>query len=145
MYSSGGECCGAAKAVRDASESSKTCGDGKISATFITGGCSVTCAAGSTLGDCEDAIDLQQSWLWFDGSQGIEPQHCILCWSCVMADIQSANCKSRIATTASMTNVFFRTISLDSRVIRRLESRNRMRSCHNSYSGRPRDQPSVFS
>src|SRR2546430_15490696 len=54
----------------------------------------------------------------------------------VMADIQSANCKSRIATTASMTNVFFRTISLDSRVIRRLESRNRMRDYPNSYSGR---------
>src|SRR5258708_21960069 len=66
----------------------------------------------------------------------MEPQHCMLCWSMVIADMQSANCRSRIATTANMTNVFFRTISLDSRVIRRPESRNRMRVYPNSYSRR---------
>src|SRR6058998_478237 len=50
----------------------------------------------------------------------MDPQHCMLCWSWVMADIQSANCKSRIATAASTRNVVLRTISLNSRVIRRL-------------------------
>ena len=39
-----------------------------------------------------------------DGSQGMEPQHCILCWSCVLADMQSANCRPNRATTAKTTN-----------------------------------------
>jgi len=66
---------------------------------------------GNTLGDCEETIAWQQSCIWFEGSQGIVPQHCMLCSSWVMADMQSANCKSKIATTASTTNVVFRSIS----------------------------------
>jgi len=56
-------------------------------------------------------MDLQQLWLWFEGSHGIESQHCMLCWSMVMADMQSANCKNSIAATASTRNVVFRAIS----------------------------------
>lgn len=91
-------------------------------ATTITGACSVICAVCNALGNCEETIPLQQSWLWFDGSHGIEPQHCILCWSGFMADIQSANCSSRTAVTAEMKSVVFRTILLDSRMIRLRES-----------------------
>src|SRR2546430_16656998 len=47
------------------------------------------------------------------------PEQCLLCWSWSRGDIKSANCRSRIATAASITNVVFRTISLDSRVIGR--------------------------
>ena len=56
---------------------------------------------GNALGDCGEVIDLQQSWLWFDGSQGIEPQHCMLCESEVDADIQSENCRPSRATIAT--------------------------------------------
>src|SRR5882724_9957194 len=31
----------------------------------------------------------------------MEPQHCMLCWSCVIADAQSANCKPNKATNAT--------------------------------------------
>jgi len=62
---------------------------------------------------------LQQSWLWFDGSQGIEPQHCMLCWSSDIADMQSTNGRNRTATTASTKNVVLRTISFNSKKIGR--------------------------
>src|SRR5882724_2477811 len=52
----------------------------------------------------------------------------------VMADMQSANCKSKTATTASTRNVFLRTMSIDSRLIRRPESRNGMGGGLDSYS-----------
>jgi hypothetical protein len=81
-----------------------------VAVTTITGACHVTCVAGNALGDCDETIPLQQSWLWFDGSQGIEPQHCMLCWSSVIADMQSANCNSRTAAIANKTSVVFRAI-----------------------------------
>ena len=34
----------------------------------------------------------------------MEPQHFILCSSCVAADMQSANCRPKKATTANTTN-----------------------------------------
>jgi len=67
------------KSAWDASESCGSCGNGKISAATITGVCNVTLDAGNRLGDCDETIVLQQSWLWLDGSQGIDPQHCMLC------------------------------------------------------------------
>jgi hypothetical protein len=48
-------------------------GEGKRPATKPTGACNETHVVGMALGDCEEPIDLQQSWLWFEGSQGIEP------------------------------------------------------------------------
>jgi len=35
-------------------------------------------------------IVLQQPWSLLAGEHGIEPQHCMLCWSGVIADVQSA-------------------------------------------------------
>ena len=89
----------------------------------MAGGWSVTCDAGNTLGDCEETIVLQHSWLWLDRSQGIEPQHCIVCGSSGMADMQSANCNSSIATSADKTKVDLRSIFLDFTNIRRPKSR----------------------
>ena len=89
----------------------------------MAGEWSVTCDDGNTLGDCEVTIVLQHSWLWLDRSQGIEPQHCIVCWSCVMADMQSANCNSSIATSADKTKADLRSIFLDFTNIRRPKSR----------------------
>ena len=99
------------KSERLVSENARaTCG-GKTPATIMAGGGSVTCDAGNTLGDCEVTIVLQQSWLWFDGLQGIDAQHCMLCRSKVIADMQSANCSNKAATTATIRNVLLRTIS----------------------------------
>jgi hypothetical protein len=89
----------------------------------MAGEWSVTCDDGNTLGDCEVTIVLQQSWLWLDRSQGIEAQHCIVCWSCVMADMQSANCNSSIATSAEKTKMDLRSIFLDFTNVRRPKSR----------------------
>ena len=76
-----------------------------------TGTWSVTCETGRTFGDCAETIPLQQSWVWFDGSQGIEPQHFMLCWSGVIADMQSANCKPNKATIATtMSSLFLMTL-----------------------------------
>src|SRR5262249_7003073 len=74
---------------------------------------------------------LQQSWVWFEGSQGIEPQHCMLCGFGVIAAMQSANGKNNTATTANTTNMLFRIISSDSMNIRRFKSRKR---CKNLWS-----------
>jgi len=42
----------------------------------------------------------------------MEPQHFILCWSCVIADMQSANCKPNKATiAATMISLFLITLS----------------------------------
>jgi hypothetical protein len=61
----------------------------------------------------------------------MEPQHCMLCWSWVMADMQSANGKRRIATKASMTNVMLRGIlssltGIDARVGEKIQHFPRM-------------------
>ena len=44
-----------------------------------------------TLGAGAEIIVLQQPWVLFAGEHGIEPQHCMLCRSGVIADAQSAN------------------------------------------------------
>jgi len=36
----------------------------------------------------------------------MEPQHFMLCWSCVAADMQSANCRPKKAINATMMNTF---------------------------------------
>lgn len=63
-----------------------------------------TRTVGSIFALCPETIDLQQSWFWFAGVHGIEPQQCILSWSGVMADMQSANCRSNKAPAASTRN-----------------------------------------
>ena len=37
----------------------------------------------------------------------MEPQHFILCWSCVIADMQSANCRPNRATMATIMSSLF--------------------------------------
>lgn len=87
-------------------------GEGKRPATKPTGACNETHVVGMALGDCEEPIDLQQSWLWFEGSQGIEPQHCMLPWSRVAAKTQSAKGTIRTPNSATKANVAFRYIDL---------------------------------
>ena len=64
-----------------------------------------TRAAGSMLGACAETMVLQQSWVRFEGVHGIEPQHCMLCGSGAIADMQSANCSSNKAATARVRNI----------------------------------------
>src|ERR1700686_3809648 len=64
-----------------------------------------TRAAGSMLGACAETMVLQQSWVRFEGVHGIEPQHCMLCASGAIADMQSANCSSNKAATARVWNI----------------------------------------
>jgi hypothetical protein len=49
-------------------------------------------------------IVLQQPWLWLAGVQGIEAQHCMDCWSGVIAAMQSVNCRNNNAPTARIKN-----------------------------------------
>jgi hypothetical protein len=72
--------------------------------TTAAGAFSETRADGSMVGARTEIIALQQSWLWFAGVHGIEPQHCALCWSGVIADMQSANNKTNKAPAASAEN-----------------------------------------
>src|SRR4030095_4959941 len=53
----------------------------------------------------------------------MEPQHCMLCWSWVIADIQSANCKPNRATNATTMNSLLRIPYFDSTEIRHLSQR----------------------
>lgn len=36
----------------------------------------------------------------------MEPQHCMLCWSFVIADVQSANCRPKKAINATKMSEF---------------------------------------
>ncbi len=57
-----------------------------------------------TLGAGAEFIVLQQPWVLFAGEHGIEPQHCMLCWSGVIADAQSAIWRTNTAPKASTKN-----------------------------------------
>src|SRR6266849_7405055 len=53
----------------------------------------------------------------------MEPQHCILCWSCVVADRQSSNCRPNRATAVKSSNNLLPIMLVDSRPIRRASQR----------------------
>src|SRR6266481_2600633 len=63
VYSSGGECCGAADSKREICAYVISWCDVRTSVTTTTGAWSVTCATGKTVGACAETIPLQQSWV----------------------------------------------------------------------------------
>ena len=78
---------------------------GMCSISTAAGAPNDTRAAGSMLGAYAETMVLQQSCVWFEGVHGIEPQHCMLCGSGAIADMQSANCSSNKAATARVRNI----------------------------------------
>ena len=53
----------------------------------------------------------------------MEPQHFMLCWSCVIADMQSANCKPKKATSVTTMSILFLIALMDSDSLRRASQR----------------------
>ena len=117
MYNSGGECCGTSNLEGENSAITTTSGVERLSTTAATGTFNAACSTGRTLGDGEETIVLQQSWDWFAGLQGIEPQHCMVCWSADMGVRQSANCNANNAVSAKTKNVIRRIIKQQSRTV----------------------------
>lgn len=119
MYNSGGECCGASNLEGENSAITTIAGAVTLSTTATTGTFNAIPSAGRTLGDGEETIVLQQSCAWFAGLHGIEPQHCIVCWSADMGVRQSANCNANNAVSAKTKNVTRRIIEQQSRTVER--------------------------
>ena len=99
----------------------------------IVGMCSISTAAGaprdtrtagSMLGAYAETMVLQQSCVWFEGVHGIEPQHCMLCGSGAIADMQSANCSSNKAATARVRNILLLITSHKCRSFQACKSRS---------------------
>ncbi len=61
VYSSGGECCGAANSKREICAYVVSWCDVRTSVTTTIGAWSATCATGKTVGACAETIPLQQS------------------------------------------------------------------------------------
>jgi hypothetical protein len=110
VYNSGGECFGASNLEGETSANTITSATETLSTTAATGTFKTVCSTGTTIGDGEKTIVLQQSWDWFAGLQGIEPQHCIVCWSADTGLKQSANCNAKRAASAKTRNVARRII-----------------------------------
>jgi hypothetical protein len=78
--------------------------------TTTFGRVSETCAESNIFGVWDKAMFLQQPWPWFAGVQGIERQHCMVCWSSLTADIQLPDCKRNNATIVRTKNSLIRAI-----------------------------------
>ena len=75
--------------------------------TTIAGGVTGARVFTIALGAGAEFIVLQQPWVLFAGEHGIDPQHCMLCWSGVIADAQSAIWRTNTAPKASTKNSLF--------------------------------------